>query len=249
MDIDLITHPLRLAKRSQQPGSLVIGKVLVGAAGAVISVMGSRGVITACATAAAIALAPAAHAYGSDDNFLAMLSAAGIPVHDGIPGVISYGHKVCDALGGGRSPSDIANALAQYSYAENPSHPLDQYQRTMVVFVGVSSQAYCPGHAAAYHGGYRIVLTGQDVPLPGVPDVPDVAHATPPVVVAKPKQNPPPQHKPPPPPEVAPLPSQESQTGQGKDGAGSGIDGGGSSGGGVQQPAPEPPEGHISLLP
>ena len=56
MDIDRITHPLRLAKGSHQPGSgkgcamnvisyikrrrgsLVIGKVLVGAFGAVISV-------------------------------------------------------------------------------------------------------------------------------------------------------------------------------------------------------------------
>ena len=71
--------------------------------------MGSRGVTTACATAAAtaaaIALAPTADADGSDGNFLAMLSAAGIPAHDGIPSVISYGHKVCDALNGGESPS------------------------------------------------------------------------------------------------------------------------------------------------
>src|SRR5271168_5523830 len=67
------------------------------------------GVTTACATAAGIALAPTADADGSDGNFLAMLSAAGIPAHDGIPGVISYGHKVCDALNGGESPSSIAN--------------------------------------------------------------------------------------------------------------------------------------------
>jgi uncharacterized membrane protein YgcG len=218
--------------------------------------MESRGVTTACATAAAIALAPTANADGSDDNFLAMLSAAGIPAADGIPGVISYGHKVCDALGGGESPSAIADQLAHWAYAENPSRaPLDRYQRTMVVFVRVSSQAFCPGHAdgAAYHGGYRIVLTGQDVPSPPpqLADVPDVAHArmTPPVVVAKPKQNPPPQQKPPPPPEVVPPPSEGSQGGQGKGGTGSGVDGGGSSGGGVQQPAPAPPEGHISLLP
>ena len=69
------------------------------------------GVTTACATA--IALAPTANADGSDGNFLAMLSAAGIPAHDGIPEVISYGHKVCDALNGGESPSSIANTLAQ----------------------------------------------------------------------------------------------------------------------------------------
>ena len=166
------------------------------------------GVTTACVAAAAIALAPTAHADGSDGNFLAMLSAAGIPANDGIPGVISYGHKVCDALNGGELPSSIANTLAQHAYAEDPSHPLDQYQRTMVAFVRVSSQAYCPGHAggAAYHGGYRVVLTGLDEPLPPpqLPQVPDMAHMTPPVVVAKPKQNPPPEQKPPPPPEVVP---------------------------------------------
>jgi uncharacterized membrane protein YgcG len=210
------------------------------------------GVTTACVTAAAIELAPTANADGSDNNFLAMLSAAGIPAHDGIPGVISYGHKVCDALNGGESPSSIANTLAQHAYAEDPSHPPDQYQRTMVAFVRVSSQAYCPGHAggAAYHGGYRVVLTGLDEPLPPpqLPQVPDMAHMTPPVVVAKPKQNPPPEQKPPPPPEVVPPPSQGLQGGQGKGGTGSGIDGGGSSGGGVQ-PAPEPPEGHVALLP
>jgi len=47
---------------------------------------------------------------------------------------------------------------------------------------------------------------------------------------------------------VVPPPSQGLQGGQGKGGTGAGIDGGGSSGGGVQ-PAPEPPEGHVALLP
>jgi uncharacterized membrane protein YgcG len=202
---------------------------------------------------AAIALAPQASASGQDDNFLALLAQAGIPAHDGIPGVISTGHKVCDALGSGESASAIADTLANYAYAESPSSPLDQYQRSMVRFVRVSAQAFCPGNAssAAAHGGYRIVLTGLAMPHPApeVPQVPDMGQMTPPVVVAKPKQNPPPpEQKPPPPPEVVPAPSQGTQGGQGKGGAGSGIDGGGSSSGGAQ-PAPEPPEGHISLLP
>jgi hypothetical protein len=47
---------------------------------------------------------------------------------------------------------------------------------------------------------------------------------------------------------VVPPPSQGLQGGQGKGGTGSGIDGGGSSGGGAQ-PAPEPPEGHVVLMP
>ena len=40
MDIDRITHPLRLAKGSHRPGclcDLLFGKILVGIAGAVIS--------------------------------------------------------------------------------------------------------------------------------------------------------------------------------------------------------------------
>src|ERR1700730_10495162 len=113
------------------------------------------GVTTACVTAAAIELAPIANADGSDSHFLALLSAAGITAHDDIPAVISYGHKVCDALNGGESPSSIANTLAQHAYAEDPSHPPDQYQRAMAAFVRVSSQAYCPGPpgGAAYHGG------------------------------------------------------------------------------------------------
>jgi uncharacterized membrane protein YgcG len=94
------------------------------------------------------------------------------------------------------------------------------------------------------------VLTGLDEPLPTpqLPQVPDMARMAPPVVVAKPNQNPPPEQKPPPPPEVVPPPSRGLQGGQGKGGTGSGIDGGGSSGGGVE-PAPEPPEGHVALLP
>jgi uncharacterized membrane protein YgcG len=202
---------------------------------------------------AAIALASHASASGQDDNFLALLAQAGIPAHDGIPGVISTGHRVCDALDSGESASAIADELANYAYAESPSNPLDQHRRTMARFVRVSAQAFCPGHAssAAAHGGYHIVLIGLAVPHPppGVAQVPDMANMTPPVVVAKPKQNPPPEQKPPPPPEVVPPPSQGLQGGQGKGGTGSGIDGGGSSGGGGVQPAPEPPEGHIELLP
>ena len=159
---------------------------------------------------------------------------------------------MCDALNGGESPSSIADTLAQYAYAEDPSHPLDQHRRTMAAFVRVSSQVYCPGRAggAAYHGGYRVVLTGlyEPSPPPQLPQVPDMANMRPPVKVVKPKQNPPPEQKPPPPPEVVPPPSQGLQGGQGKGGTGSGIDGGGSSGGGLQ-PAPEPPEGHIEMLP
>ena len=54
------------------------------------------------------------------------------------------------------------------------------------------------GHAggAAYRGGYRIVLTGlyEPLPPPQFPQMPDIARMAPPVVVAKPNQNPPPHH-------------------------------------------------------
>lgn len=131
-------------------------------------------------TGAALALARVALAQGSDDQFLSALAAAGIPAHDGIPAVIAHGHNVCDALGGGMSPGEAANELAQHAYAEDPSHPFEQYLRTMQAFVRVSTQTFCPGRAgaAAYHHGGRVILVGLNVPSPPprLPDVPDVIH-------------------------------------------------------------------------
>ena len=145
-------------------------------------------------------MAPIANADGSDNNFLAMLSAAGIPAHDGIPSVISYGQKVCDALNGGESPSSIANTLAEHAYGDDPLHPLGQYQRQWWRSSGCRRRHTAPATMAVlrYHGGYRVVLTGLDEPLPPpqLSQVPDMAHMTPPVVVAKPKQNPPPEEAP-----------------------------------------------------
>jgi Protein of unknown function (DUF732) len=212
-----------------------------------------KSLVPALLTGAALALAPVALADGSDDQFLSALAAAGIPAHDGIPGVIAHGHKVCDALGAGMSPGEAADELAHHAYAEDPSHPFDQYLRSMQAFVRVSTQTFCSGHAgAAYHHGGRVILAGINVPSPPpqLPEVPDAIHFAPPVQVApKPKQTPPPVQKPPPPPpEVVPPPSEGSQGGQGKGGTGGGIDGGGTSSGGTQS-APGPSEGHIALLP
>ena len=85
MDIDRITHPLRLAKGSHQPGSGkgsamngIIGKVLVGAAGAVISV----------------GLASPAGAAVPD--FLGAVRAAGITGTD--PAMLEDGYSVCRRL-------------------------------------------------------------------------------------------------------------------------------------------------------
>ena len=212
-----------------------------------------KSLVTVLLTGAGLALAPVALADGSDDQFLSALAAAGIPAHDGIPGVIAHGHKVCDVLGAGMSPGEAANELAHHAYAEDPSHPFDQYLRSMQAFVRVSTQSFCPGHGAAYHHGARMILVGQNIPSPPpvIQEVPNVVHlaAPPPVQVAKPTLSPPPVQKPPPPPpEVIPPPSEGSQGGQGKGGTGGGIDGGGTSSGGTQS-APEPSEGHVVLLP
>jgi uncharacterized membrane protein YgcG len=273
MNLYQITRPLRLAKGSHQRGSgkgcamNVIsyinghgGARRVGIGGmAVLAVMalGADPVANANPTdffAAAQAAGVTVLADGSDDQFLSALAAAGIPAHDGIPAVIAHGRNVCDALGAGMSPGEAANELAHYAYAEDPSHPFDQYLRTMQAFVRVSTQTFCAGRAgAAYHHGGRVILAGLNVPSPPpqLPEVPDVIHfAAPPVQVApRPKQTPPPVQKPPPPPpEVVPPPSEGSQGGQGKGGTGGGIDGGGTSSGGTQS-APDPSEGRIALLP
>lgn len=98
---------------------------------------------------AAVALAPRGFATPQDDNFLAMLDSAGIPAYDGIPSVIAAGHQVCADLGSGQSPAEIADNLADAAYADAPVNPLDQYQRSMVLFVQVSTRAFCPGHTTS----------------------------------------------------------------------------------------------------
>jgi hypothetical protein len=100
MDIDRITHPLRLARGSHQPGSgkgcamnvisyinrrrgsLMIGKVLVGAAAAVISV--------GLAAPAGASPVPQPHTV---PNFLAAVRAVGITGTD--PAMLGDGYNVC----------------------------------------------------------------------------------------------------------------------------------------------------------
>ena len=85
MDIDCITHPLRLAKGSHQPGSRVIGKVLVGAVGAVISV----------GLAAPAGASPVPRPQAVPD-FVAAVRAAGITGTD--PAMLEDGYSVCRRL-------------------------------------------------------------------------------------------------------------------------------------------------------
>jgi uncharacterized membrane protein YgcG len=211
---------------------------------------------------AAIALAPQAGADGQDDNFLALLAQAGVPAHDNIPSVIDYGHKVCQALDGGESASAVVDTMANYSYAEDPSHDLGQYHRSMVRFVRVSVTAFCPGNqgklasVAGSTGEHRMRLVGLTIPNP--PQIPPQPQpvmklVVPPVAAPSPapKHAPPPKQVPPPPPQVVEPPAAGPQEGAGGGGTGSGVNGGGSDGsGGVPtQPAPRLPEGHIVLAP
>ncbi|HZC93905.1 MAG TPA: DUF732 domain-containing protein [Mycobacterium sp.] len=226
---------------------------------------------------AALALAPQASADGQDDNFLALLAQAGVPAHDNIPSVIDYAHQVCQALDGGESASAVVDTMANYSYAEDPSHDLGQYHRTMVRFVRVAVTAFCPGNrgklasAAGSSGERRIVLSGLTIPnpppIPPQPEpaiklvIPHVAAPSP-----APKQAPPPKQVPPPPEQVPPPPPQvveppaagpQGGAGAGAGGTGSGANGGGANGGGGSDssggvPAPPPPrlpEGHVVLAP
>jgi hypothetical protein len=83
MDLDRITHPLRLAKGSHQPGSgkgcaMNVIKVLVGAVGAVISV------------------GLAAPAGAAVPDFLGAARAAGITGTD--PAMLEDGYSVCRRL-------------------------------------------------------------------------------------------------------------------------------------------------------
>ena len=128
------------------------------------------------------------------------------------------------------------HTLAQYGYPETRRTGWISTGRTMVAFVRVSSQAYCPGQAggAADHGGYRWRPPDCDEPLPPPesPPLPDMAHMTPPVVVAKPKQTPPPEQKPRRHLRWSPRPRRGRREAKERL-HGSGVDGGGSSACGV----------------
>ncbi len=83
MDLDRITHPLRLAKGSHLPGSgKMIGKILVGAAGAVISI----------GLAAPAGASPVPQPRTVPD-FLAAARASGITGTD--PAMLGDGYQVC----------------------------------------------------------------------------------------------------------------------------------------------------------
>jgi hypothetical protein len=130
MDIDRITHPLRLAKGSHQPASVVIGKVLVGAVGAVISL-----------GLAAPAGASPVPQYHTPRDFVAAVRAAGITGTD--PGMLEDGYSVCwDLWNQHASGSQVAAGLVR----DHPQLTSDQAGQ----FVLAAYDDLCPVPDGAY---------------------------------------------------------------------------------------------------
>ena len=137
MDINRITHPLRLAKGSHQPGSgkgcamkVIIEKVLVGAAGAVISV----------GLAAPAGASPVPQPQAVPD-FLAAARAAGITGTD--PAMLEDGYSVCRRLWIRQLPgTQIAAGLVQ----DHPQLTTDQAGQ----FVLAAYHDLCPVPGGAY---------------------------------------------------------------------------------------------------
>ncbi len=79
-----------------------------------------------------------AHADATDDAFLAALKAKGIRFGSPDKALVAA-HEVCDELGNGRTPAQVAAAVQQNSN-------MDGYHSGF--FVGASIRAYCPKYAS-----------------------------------------------------------------------------------------------------
>jgi Protein of unknown function (DUF732) len=84
------------------------------------------------------AAAPIARADATDDAFLSALTAKGI--HFGSPDkAFIAGHEVCDELGNGKSPVQVASTV-------QGNTNMDGYHAGF--FVGAAIRAYCPQYAS-----------------------------------------------------------------------------------------------------
>jgi Protein of unknown function (DUF732) len=102
------------------------------------ALVGWTGRLALMATLGALAAAPIAHADASDDAFLGALTSKGI--HFGSPEkAFIAGHEVCDELGNGKSPSQVASTVQSNS-------AMDGYHAGF--FVGAAIRAYCPKYAS-----------------------------------------------------------------------------------------------------
>lgn len=104
---------------------------------------GPRLALTAAVLVLAVALlplwaAPIAHADGTDNAFVAALSAHGI-VHDSAQAEIAAGHLVCHQLEMGKTQGQIATDVMNSSRLDGDHAGY---------FVAVAERAYCPQYAS-----------------------------------------------------------------------------------------------------
>ena len=155
MDINRITHPLRLAKGSQRPGSAKgtavnanIGKVLVGAVGAVISVglaapASADPVTTVGADPVTTVGANPVPPPPSPQNFVAAVRGAGITGAD--PAILEDGYQVCRRIWVRQMPgTQVAAGLVQ----DHPQLTIEQAGQ----FVLAAYHELCPT-PAGFDGG------------------------------------------------------------------------------------------------
>ncbi len=106
-------------------------------AGGALAVSAAWLVLVAALGALAVA-APIAHADAADDAFLAAVKSKGI--HFGSPEkAFIAGHEVCDELGNGKTPAQVASTVQSNS-------DMDGYHAGFLV--GASIKAYCPQYAS-----------------------------------------------------------------------------------------------------
>lgn len=84
------------------------------------------------------AAAPIAHADASDNAFLQALTSKGIHFASPDKALIA-GHEVCDELGNGKSPSQVASTVQTNS-------AMDGYHAGFLV--GAAIKAFCPQYAS-----------------------------------------------------------------------------------------------------
>jgi len=111
--------------------------------------LASRLVSTSVLLAAAIVCEGAAGAGpDQDEQFLALLDEEQIPAADNVPGLIARAHEICRELDGGTSFYTIVREEMNTMYGDNPSLRLvpARVTKTVVRFVTVSVDVYCPDH-------------------------------------------------------------------------------------------------------
>jgi hypothetical protein len=139
MDLYRITHPLRLAEGSHQPGS---GKG--GATNVISNINGHRGArrarIAGLAVLAAVALGADPVANANPPDFIGAVQAAG--VNGAGPALLENGYDVCWKIWNGGYTGQAAAAALQKDY---PTLTTDQAAH----FVLAAYQDLCPTQGAA----------------------------------------------------------------------------------------------------